>query len=161
MKYLLACICLTATIATAGETQLIKRPTDRVTAEKNASECRYVESVWGSPCRVKCEVIYVPMFFGTNRIVHFRLNTDRNDLGPTDSLFDFSQQESIGLSTNYAGSLRWVEWFDREPGQEFNTIPLQGCYCNEIEGVVYICIGGRLVEIVDGQRSKGSDDEYL
>jgi hypothetical protein len=148
MKYLLACICLAATVATAGETPLTKRPSGRVVAEKNAPECKYVESPWGTPCRVTCEQHYYPMWFGDNRIVEFRLMTNDNDYGPSDSSFDFTDQGGVLLGIDWSHSLKWVEWYDRSPGGEFKAVPFLGCYCNDYEGVVYICQDGVLVEIV-------------
>jgi hypothetical protein len=158
MKYLLACICLAATIATAGETPLVKRPTGRKVASTNAPECKYVESPWGTPCRVTCEMHYYPMFFSDSRVVEFKMMTNDND-DPVSSSFDFTDQNGVLVTPNSPDALKWVEWWSRSPGEEYKTVPLRGCYCNDYEGVVYICQDGVLVEIKGLSALEEEDDE--
>ena len=141
-------VCLVASALLAGDMPPPRTPTGRKVPSKNSAECVYIESIWGSPCRVTCEMDYYPMFIGTNRIVQFRLNTNRNDF-PSDASFDFTGENGTRLVPTYSGGLKWVEWWDREPGEDWKPVPLLGCYCNDLEGVVYVCMDGRLLEIQD------------
>ena len=125
---------------------LIRRPTDRMTPGfVSDPACVYVESPWGTPCRVTCEVNYFPMWFSGNRVLHFKMMTDEND-APVASTFDFTDQDGVMLSPNSRNALKFVEWWDREPGEEYNAVPLAGCYCNDLSGVVTICMDGVVVE---------------
>jgi hypothetical protein len=146
MKTLLILLCLVAAPALAQDNPvLIHRPTDRVVPTKSSPECVYVESPWGTPCRVMCAVNYFPMWFSDNRILHFKMMTDRND-APVMSSFDFTDQDGTKLAPNSGNALKFVEWWDREPGDEYNAVPMVGCYCNDLTGIVYICRNGVVVE---------------
>jgi hypothetical protein len=85
------------------------------------------------------------MWFGDNRVIQFKMMTDRNDI-PVGASFDFTDQDGVMLSPNSRGTLKFVEWWDRAPGEEYNAVPMAGCYCNDLTGVVYICRDGVVVE---------------
>lgn len=143
---LLTLVLLLVTSLGFAEDPLIHRPTGRRMPSLTDSECVYLESVWGSVCKVTCDMTYVPMFFSPNRVIEFRLMTSENVAGPTDSSFDFSDVDSTKVAPEWDTSIKWVEWYTKEPGEEYKVIPLQGCYCDEIHGVIHICRNGQLVE---------------
>ena len=148
---LLILLCLVAAPALAQDDPiLIHRPTDRRMPTNLSPECVYVESIWGAPCSVDCEVNYVPMWFSDNRVLHFKMMTNDND-DPAGSSFDFTNQDGVLLSPNWGNSLKFVEWWAREPSGEFSGIPFAGCYCNDFTGVVSICHDGVLVEETAGK----------
>ena len=144
MKKLLIVLCLVAAPAMAQDDPiLIRRPTDRVVATRSSPECVYVESIWGAPCSVDCKLDYTPLWFGDNRVMYFKLMTNKNAYGPTESSHDFTGTNSgQELSVTWGDDLKWVEWWVRDPDGEYGEVPLKGCYCNDLTGVVTVCFKG-------------------
>jgi hypothetical protein len=147
MKGLLLALCVFVAPAWADDPPvLVRRSPGRTLPVKSAPECVYVESPWGSPCHVECDMQYFPIFFSDNRVVEFRLITDENAYGPSESSYDFSDVDGRKVEVDWTDGLSWVEWYVREPGEEYDDIPLMGCYCDDYQGVVNICIDGFLIE---------------
>ena len=146
---LVAFMFLFSCLVDAADPQ-IRQAGKRVAPLKTDTKCAYVGSPWGVPCDVRqvCGLQFVPMFFGEGRIVKFQLLTDQNKYGPTDASYDFTDRPGIKLDVQWPGIIKWAEWYAAAPGEEFQDVPLKGCYCNERESVIYVCINGEIDDIV-------------
>lgn len=155
---LLFLLLVIAFIVNADE-PMIRRAGRRVVPSGVDAECQFVTAPWGVPCRVgpeDCSMHFYPMFFSENRIVHFKLITDQS-LGGGDELgIDFTDRSGYELSYEWDGTTpKWVEWYVRQEDGSYLEVPIKGCYCNEREGVVYVCINGEVQETVS---KKGDGD---
>lgn len=151
---LVLCI-MVVTAAFSGETVPPKAFAKASVLPENADEqCQYVSTPWGgSRCEIgpdQCSMIFAPMFFDDNRVVYFKLDTSETKIDVEESI-DFATVDgsSIEVKHEWEGlTIKWVEWYVRSPGETYAPIPIQGCYCNERDRVIYICRNGRMAEVV-------------
>ena len=144
-------LVLVASLAYAEDPR-IHRPTGRVAPSPLDSECSYVETPWGVPCAVTPEVCrfhLVPVFVETNnRFVVVKLITDKT-ITEEETTVNFTNKSQQAFEFNWPSNLKWVEWWVRDPSREYFTLPDMGCYCNDLEGKIYICIRGMVKGVVE------------
>jgi hypothetical protein len=138
-------------IASLAMAQEVRRPSGRVMPSVVDSRCQYVESMWGSRCEVTpeiCLLTLVPLFVETTntRVVVKLLNNI--SVEPEETVINFNIESTMAIKYTWVGSekVKWVEWYTRDPSREYPELPLQGCYCNELEAKIYICRSGQVEE---------------
>jgi len=116
--------------------------------------CQYVSTPWGgSRCEITaeiCSLLSVPMFLSERGRVRYKLDTSATK-DVTEMVVDFRllDETSIKLSHEWdESSLTWVEWYVKT-GDAYSAIPTLGCYCNDRESRIYICMDGQVMEADD------------
>jgi len=145
-------LMLVVAFSFSGEPPLPLRVKKRLPVAGEEEQCQHVGAPWGSACRISSELCeiknYTPLFFSDNRIIYFKLVTNESLPGGKEEAIDFTVHKSMDIDHQWDETpVLWVEWYIRSPGKEYDEIPDKGCYCNEREGVVYICTDGRVREI--------------
>jgi len=138
-------------IANLAIAQQIRRPTKRVSPVIADARCIYMESIWGSRCEITpeiCVLNLVPLFVETTnyRVVVKLVNNI--SVEPEETVINFTNEPVMKIKHKWDGSkkVKWVAWYTRNIGGEYPDLPLQGCYCNELEAKIYICMQGQVVE---------------
>ena len=112
----------------------------------HGQECAYVESPWGVPCNVdadRCSMVLAPMFLGDNHTLHIRMITD---IAEDEVTVDFTTLGPPTFRYEWDHNVRFVEWLVREPGATYEGPPAVACYCDEVRGVVVLCVAGKFDE---------------
>lgn len=138
-------------IANLAMAQQIRRPTGRMMPSVVDSRCQYIESIWGSRCEVTpkiCLLNLVPMFIETSNKRKMVKLVNNLSVITEEVIINFSTEPIMKIKHKWVGSkkVKWVEWYTRDIGGEYPELPLQGCYCNELEAKIYICKAGQVME---------------